>query len=156
MGSIKRIFNGILAAVLITILTGLAASAETTDSCNEVNLAGLTLVGNAWLDSIFLGRLGFGFYGKGYGIELGAITAPWYPGSGAFFDGSFVINPLSDKPISPVIRIGAMTSTVGGFLPFIGGGLRIRATRKFGFRAEYAYLVTSEMGIVTVGAFFNF
>jgi hypothetical protein len=156
MNNKKKVYEGILAAVLITILSTLAASAQTTNSRNEINFAGMTIVGNSWLDSVYLGRIGVGIYGKGYGIELGAIAAPWYTGSGAFLDGSLVINPLSDKPISPVIRIGAMTSTVGGFFPLIGGGLRIRATRKFGFRAEYAYLVTTEMGIVTAGAFFNF
>lgn len=156
MRNTKMAFRGILAAVLIMILTSLAATAETTKSSMEINLAGMTFVGNEWIDSIYLGRIGFGYCTKGIGFELGIVGAPWYEGFGAFFDGSFVMNPFFDKPISPVIRVGALTSTVGGFIPLIGGGMRFRLAPKFGLRAEYTLFVPSTLGAVTVGAFMSF
>jgi hypothetical protein len=156
MSNIKMIFKGILAAALITILSGPAAAAEPPDFRAEFNVAGMTTIGNTWWDSVYLGRIGVGVFKNGFGLELGVIAAPWYGGTGAIIDGSFAVNPLSDKPISPVFRVGALTSTGGGFMPFIGGGLRIRVNGKFGFRAEYAYLISASMGAVTAGAFIDF
>jgi len=156
MGKKTAVFEGILAAALISILTGLSASAQTAYPRNEINFAGMTIMGNSWLNSVYLGRIGVGIYGKGGGIELGVIAAPWYGGNGALFDGSVVFNPLSDKIISPVVRMGALTSTYGGFYPLVGGGLRIRVARKFGLRAEGAFLLTANVGTITGGAFYNF
>jgi hypothetical protein len=148
-----------LIVVILMVLAGGAAFGRTSGSNStavELNVAGLTIVGNRWLDTLLMGRFGLGVYSKGLGFELGVIGAPWYEMEGALIDGALVINPLFDKPLSPVIRLGAMTSTGGGFLPFVGGGIRIRLAGQFGLRAEYQQFLPFGLGAVGGGAYFRF
>jgi hypothetical protein len=156
MKNLKKVSIGVLALLLIVLLAGLPARAATNDSRVEVNIAGMTLIGSSWIEGFYLGRIGLGYSYKGIGFELGAVAAPWYGGSFVLFDGALVLNPLSEKPVSPVLRIGALMSTYGGFAFMAGGGLRLRLTSKFGFRAEYSYFPAGRIGLVGVGAFVNF
>ena len=152
--------KGILAAVILIVLAGGVAFGRTPEPKSggvEVNVAGLTVVGNEWLDSIVLGRVGLGFFSKGVGFELGTVGAPWYGTDGVIFDGALVLNPLYDKPLSPVIRLGAMTSTSGGFLPILCGGIRARLAPAFGLRFEYEQPIPFfGLGMVVGGAYFRF
>lgn len=156
MKNLKKASSGVLALLLIVLLAGLPASAATADSQMEVNIAGMTLIGSEWIEGFYLGRIGFGYFYKGIGFELGAVAAPWYGGNFVLFDGALVLNPFSEKSVSPALRIGALTSTYGGFAFMIGGGLRLRLTSKFGFRAEYNYFPAGGFGLVGVGAFVDF
>lgn len=156
MRNLKKASSGVLALLLIVSLAGLPANAATADSQMEVNMAGMTYIGSGWTEAFYLGRIGFGYFYKAIGFELGAVAAPWYGGSVVLFDGALVLNPFSEKSVSPVLRIGALTSTYGGFTFMIGGGLRLRITSKFGLRAEYSYFPAGGFGLVGLGAFVNF
>ena len=155
MKNLKKASSGVLALLLIVLLAGIPANAATADSQMEVNIAGMTLIGSWWTEGFYLGRIGVGYSHKGIGFELGAVAAPWYGGSFVLFDGALVLNPFSEKSVSPVLRIGAL-STYGGFAFMIGGGLRLRLTSKFGLRAEYSYIPAGGFGLVGAGAFVNF
>jgi hypothetical protein len=151
MKSLKKTSMGALAMLLIVLLAGLPAGAATEGSQKEINIS---MIGIG--EGGFLGRIGLGFFNKGVGFECGAETAPWSGLAFGIFDGALVLNPFLEKSISPVLRIGALTTIIGGFLPEIGVGLRLRLNSKSGFRVEYNHFPGTDIGLVVVGVFGNF
>jgi hypothetical protein len=152
MKNLKKTSIGVLAMLLIVLLAGLPASAATEGSQMEINCAGMVSAG---LGMGSMGRIGFGYFDKGFGFELGTEAIPGGM-FGGLFDGTLVLNPFFEKSVSPVLSIGALVSVFGDFAFVIGGGLRLRLTSKFGLRAEYIHLPALRGGLVVLGAFVNF
>ncbi len=148
--------KGMLAGLLILVAAGAAfGQASKEGSHNELNVSGMSVIGDEEMGP-FLARVGVGFQFKVVGLEIGIIAAPWYGMNGVIFDGALVVNPLFDKPVSPVLRFGGLTSTGGGFSLFAGGGIRVRLTPRVGIRLEYEKFIPFGLGLAVAGVYFSF